>query len=193
MKIVFCSPVTVILVLLIMGLQPWSDVAAQDVKATEPTRYGIAVAGGATYGRDDISYGLATGFALFDYDRVWPHRAPEPLRFKVEVSAGSTTHPFTKFMTSANIFALYYLRLLETNVLTPYVEGGIGAIYTDFQVRGQGSRINFNPQIGIGTDIRVNPKRELFVAARLHHLSNGGLDHDNRGVNFVLLMLGMYF
>jgi hypothetical protein len=36
-----------------------------------------------------------------------------------------------------------YLEVISSDRLVPYLEGGIGVFYTDFQVEGQGSRINF--------------------------------------------------
>jgi hypothetical protein len=135
---------------------------------------------------------LVSGVALFDYDRVWPHRAPEDLRFKVELSAGSAIAPRTRLTASFTFLALYYLRFLSTRSLRPYVEGGIGAIFTDFQVPGQGSRFNFNPQVGIGTDIQTF-SGTYFTALRLHHVSNAALASENRGLNSVLLEVGRFF
>jgi lipid A 3-O-deacylase len=195
MKIGHFNQMAIISFVLASLLIPVGEALAEEkVDSSEPTRFGVAMTGGKSYtGGADISFSLVTGFALFDYEKIWFHRAPEPLRFKIEASAGATTHPDRKFMASANIFALYYLRGLETRLFRPYVEGGIGVIYTDFKVEGQGLRLNFNPQIGIGTDLKVNPMTEFFIATRLHHISNGGLNHDNKGINSVTLMLGYYF
>jgi lipid A 3-O-deacylase len=193
MRTAFFFPVTTLLIVLVLLLIPGKGITAEDATTTEPARYGVAVTGGNTYRGENLFYGLVTGFALFDYDKIWPHRAPEGLRFKLELSAGASTHPDARFMTSANMFALYYVRPLETSIIRPYIEGGIGVIFTDFQLKNQGLRFNFNPQIGVGTDIKVSSKKEFFVAARLHHISNAGLDDENRGINSVLLMIGYYF
>ncbi len=170
-------------------------VRAEDAAAKHvPTRYGMAVTGGNSYTpENDISFVLLSGFALFDYESVWGHKAPEPLRFKVETSVGTTTRPDRKLMTSANIFALYYLKRLAFKTFRPYVEGGIGLIYTDFQVDGQGLRVNFNPQVGIGTEFTVGSDTTCLAGLRLHHISNGGLNHDNTGINSVTLTLGRFF
>lgn len=157
-------------------------------------RYGLSIAGGNTYSpENDITFALLSGFILFDYEKVWHHKAPEPLRFKVEFNAGVTTRPEARAIISSGILALYYLRSLTTNVLRPYIEGGIGIIYTDFQVKGQGLRFNFNPQMGIGTELKTSSNVTLFSVLRLHHISNAGLHHENRGTNSVVLMLGRYF
>jgi lipid A 3-O-deacylase len=185
----------IIFLILASLLIPAGDAPAEEkADSSEPTRFGVAMTWGKSYtGGADIFYGLVNGFALFDYEKIWSHRAPEPLRFKIEASAGGTTHPDHKFMTSANVFALYYLRGLETGFFRPYVEGGIGLIYTSFRAEGQGLHFNFNPQLGVGTDLKFTPGREFFVATRLHHISNGGLNHDNKGINSVTVMLGYYF
>lgn len=155
-----------------------------------PNRFGAALSAGHTYSPGGIDFGLFTAVALFDYDRVWPHRAPAPLRFKVEATLGASTRPRTRTVASANMLALYYLEGWRTARLRPYVEAGIGLIYTDFQVSGQGLRLNFNPQAGIGAEIGATP---WFAVLRLHHLSNANLHHDNRGVNSVLVQVGRYF
>ncbi|HEY3278478.1 MAG TPA: acyloxyacyl hydrolase [Syntrophorhabdaceae bacterium] len=157
-------------------------------------RYGMAITGGNSYTpQNDISFVLLSGFALFDHEKVWGHKAPDGLRFKVETSLGTTTRPDKKLMTSANMFALYYLKSLAFKTFRPYLEGGIGIIYTDFQVEGQGLRFNFNPQVGVGVEFAAGPETTCLASLRLHHISNGGLNHDNRGINSVTLTLGRFF
>lgn len=91
------------------------------------------------------------------------------------------------------MLALYFLDFLRSERFRPYVEAGIGLIYTDFQVKGQGLRINFNPQAGVGTEINLGEGKPWFAALRLHHFSNGNLYKDNRGVNSVLIQVGRFF
>jgi hypothetical protein len=160
------------------------------------TRYGLSLAYGNTYSpTGDIGFLLLTGVALFDYDRIWPHRAPKALRFKVEGAAGATVKSEFRgrFVASISAFALYYLDRLSGKGLRPYIEGGIGVIYTDFQVEGQGLRFNFNPQLGIGAEFPSGSKKPYFAALRLHHISNAGLDDENRGINSVVFTLGRFF
>jgi hypothetical protein len=168
---------------------------AGDISSDEiPTRYGLAGVFGKTFDPvSDINYLQLTGFVMWDYDRVWRHWAPDPLRFKVEGSAGLTTSPKIRGMASVGMMALYYLESISRPRWNPYIEGGIGVIYTDFQVDGQGSRFNFNPQIGIGTEIQVESGPPVFGAIRLSHISNAGLHDDNRGVNSIVIMIGRFF
>ena len=168
---------------------------AGDISSNEiPTRFGVAGVLGKTFDPvSDINYLQLSGFVMWDYDRVWRQWAPDPLRFKVEGTAGLTTSPKIRGMASIGMMALYYLEFISGPRLIPYIEGGIGVIYTDFRVDGQGSRFNFNPQIGIGTEIQVASGPPFFGAIRLSHISNGGLHEDNRGVNSVVFMIGRFF
>lgn len=157
-------------------------------------RYGLSVNIGNTYDPSgSIGFVLLSGFALYDYDKIWPHAAPEALRFKVEVNAGSTWTKEKDFMASVSVFAVYYLDRFKRGSIRPYVEGGIGGIYTEWKVEGQGSRLNFNPQLGIGTDFSLGSDVTYLAALRLHHISNAGLKDDNRGVNSVVLVIGRFF
>jgi hypothetical protein len=47
--------------------------------------------------------------------------------------------------------------------------------------------------MGIGTEIKSRSGVSFFSALRLHHISNGGLHHDNRGINSVVLIVGRFF
>jgi lipid A 3-O-deacylase len=159
-----------------------------------PTRSGIAITAGRSYDpENNIDFYMLSGFMLFDYDKIWKHKAPENLRFKIEGSGGAAHKDKTRLVLSGNIFALYYLDWFKSRTFKPYVEGGIGIMYTDFQVEGQGLRLNFNPQIGLGTEIKAGKDETFFLALRLHHISNAGLDDQNRGVNSVMFMLGFHF
>jgi lipid A 3-O-deacylase len=158
------------------------------------TRYGLAAVLGKTFDPiNDIYFTQISGFIMWDYDKVWRHWAPDPLRFKVEGTAGLTVSPKTRAMVSVGMMALYYLEFISSDRLVPYLEGGIGLVYTDFQVDDQGSRINFNPQIGIGTEFGGESGAPFFGAVRLSHISNAGLHNENRGVNSVVLMIGRFF
>ena len=171
----------------------WAETAVSESEEI-PNQYGLGLTGGSTYDPvSDINFLQINAFALFDYDKIWPHAAPEPLRFKVECNLGATTSSPHRAIASGNILALYYLDYFSTHSLRPYMEAGIGVIYTDFQVKGQGLRVNFNPQFGIGTEVYINSKPAFYIALRAHHLSNAEIDEDNRGVNSVTLTAGRFF
>jgi hypothetical protein len=137
-----------------------------------------------------MQFFLASWQALYDYEAIWPHEAPDALGIRFEGNLGAATgteFSGARLMASGNVLAVYDLAPFGTPKFAPYVEAGVGLIYTDFQRKGQGLRMNFNPVAGIG--IRMGSR---FLTLRLHHLSNGGLDDDNRGINSVILGFGIY-
>ncbi|MFH1902233.1 MAG: acyloxyacyl hydrolase [Candidatus Omnitrophota bacterium] len=160
-----------------------------------PTRYGIGITSGQAYDPgNNITFLQLNAFALYDYDRVWRHKAPEPLRFKVECNLGATINSPHRAVSSVNMLALYYLDNFSNSRLRPYVEAGIGIIYTDFRVENQGLRFNFNPQLGIGVEFLSGSKPVFYTAIRTHHVSNGGLRREsNRGINSIVVIFGRFF
>lgn len=154
-----------------------------------PTVRGFGFMEGQSYKpTNDVRFSLLSGFLLYDYDKIWHHNAPEPLRFKVETAAGIGGPDHDRLVASAGIMALYWLDQFSGPVVRPYAEAGIGIIYTDFQLEEMGLRVNFNPQIGVGCQLTDSP---VFFSLRLHHISNGGLRKDNRGINTVMVQLGV--
>ncbi|MCA1797179.1 MAG: acyloxyacyl hydrolase [Geobacteraceae bacterium] len=159
-----------------------------------PQHVGVGVTPGASYDPSPtFAFALLHGMAVYDYEDIMGHPAPEALRFKFEGNIGLSDHSQPRLLASANIFAQYYLRGLAYGALHPYIEGGVGLIYTDFQVKDQGLRLNFNPQAGIGAEWHTAHGTRWYTALRAWHVSNGGLHHDNRGINAVTLQCGRIF
>lgn len=157
-------------------------------------RWAAALMQGWSYTPDsDVRFTMASLSALFDYEDVFPHKAPENLKFKVELSAGASTEPSEQFMGSVNIFAVNYLAPSSRPGIRVFFEGGIGLIYQDFRIKGQGLRYNFNPQLGIGAEFQLPRGSDCFSILRLHHVSNADLHEDNTGMNSVVLVFGRYF
>ncbi len=172
-----------------------SGPATKDIaKESLPDQYGMSLEYGYTYDpRENISFLLARVFAIYDYGTVWRQDRPKALRFKVEAAAGSTLTPDNDLMVSVNMLALYYPGRLDARTWRPYIEGGIGVIYTQFRVEGQGLHYNFNPLLGVGCELPQQDGRNPFAAIRLHHISNAGFYRENRGVNSIELQIGRYF
>ena len=171
-----------------------SDPAGKSPKEPPlPTQYGISAEYGYSYDPPPGSqFMLARLSAVYDYGSVWHQDCPNTLRFKVEGAAGSEISPKGKLILSVNMLALKYPVGLE-HALRPYLEGGIGVIYTQLRVPGQGLHFNFNPVLGAGLELPQPDGKHLFAAIRLYHLSNASLYHDNRGVNSAALQIGRFF
>jgi len=159
-----------------------------------PERFGLALYGGSSYNpQDGPTYALLSACLLYDYDAIWFHRAPDALRFKVEANLGvADIETSTRLVAAAQMMALLCAERLATPAFRLYAEAGIGLIYTDFQVYGQGLRVNFNPRFGFGFEFGRNG-RPWYAAVHAHHVSNGGLNEENVGINSVLLQVGRYF
>ncbi len=162
----------------------------------DPTRYGVMLSVSNTSTMDeDIDLLRASLFVSFDYDKIWRHWAPENLRWKLEFTTGMTTSPFSRNVTSLVMIAQYYFpdEGWTKYKIRPFVEGGVGLAYADFQIEGQGSRWMGNPQLGVGSDFVVFDQ-DLFLTLRFYdHFSNAGVDDENRGLNFITASLGYYF
>lgn len=161
--------------------------------SVSPNRYGLGMLVGRAYDPDSFGLAFVQGQLLVDYDRVFRHKVPDALHLKFEANLGLTTDGRNKRLASINMLALYYLGNRPRWHWTPYVEAGIGLIYTSFRVDGQGLYVNFNPQAGAGVEFPLPDNQAMTIALRLHHLSNGGLHKENRGVNSALLMIGYLF
>ncbi len=163
----------------------WNALRGQ---APHETAFGLY--SGKSYDWASMYFFLASFQALFDYEALWPHPAPEGLKIRLEGNLGTavgTEFSGARLVTSGNFLAVYEFGTPQPSRFVPYVEAGVGLIYTDFQRAGQAYRVNFNPVAGIG--IR---NRNTFLTLRLHHLSNGGLNDDNRGINSIVLGFGVY-
>jgi len=166
--------------------EKWSSVLRGEV--AHERAFGLYA--GTAYDWSDMQFFLASWQALYDYEAISPHEAPDALGIRFEGNLGTATgteFSGARLVASGNVLAVYDLASCETSKFIPYVEAGIGLIYTDFQREGQGLRLNFNPVAGVG--VRMG---STFLTLRAHHLSNGELDDENRGINSVVLGFGMY-
>ena len=85
--------------------------------------------------------------------------------------------------------------LLKWNMRTsgrfiPYIEGGGGLLFTSSEVPDGTSRFNFTPQVGVGLQLFSREKRALRTGIRYMHISNGGLESPNPGINTLQFLIG---
>ena len=112
-------PLGLIIVLVFLGSA--NTALSEDTDGSNiPTRYGLAAVFGKTFDPvDNIYFTQLSGFIMWDYDKVWHHWAPDPLRFKVEGTAGLTVSPNIRAMVSVGMMALYYLEFIASDRLGP--------------------------------------------------------------------------
>jgi hypothetical protein len=177
--------------LLMSGLLCWHAPALAEEQAAP--RYGLTLLVGQSYDPDRFGLVILQGNVQLPYAQVFWHDAPDSLFFKGELNIGITTDGRDRVRVAANMMAVKYIASFSSATWRPYLEGGIGVVFTDFRVKGQGLRFNFNPQIGVGIDFPTASGRDISVGVRLHHLSNADLHPDNRGINSMLMVAGVRF
>lgn len=77
--------------------------------------------------------------------------------------------------------------------LKPYVEGGGGPLWTNFDGRipEQGSDFNFLVWGGAGATYDLTARWALNAGVRFSHISNADTNSPNRGVNYLLPFVGI--
>lgn len=77
--------------------------------------------------------------------------------------------------------------------LKPYIEGGGGPLWTNFDGRipEQGSDFNFLVWGGAGATYDLTARWALIAGLRFSHISNGGIESPNRGLNYLLPFVGV--
>ena len=75
----------------------------------------------------------------------------------------------------------------------PYLEGGGGPLWTNFDGRipEQGSDFNFLVWGGAGATYDLTARWALNAGVRFSHISNAGTDTPNRGLNYLLPFVGV--
>ena len=77
--------------------------------------------------------------------------------------------------------------------IAPFIEGGVGMVYTTQHTHEQGTQYNFLSQIGAGLQCFLNEKFALTGSYRFRHLSNAGISDDNSGINHHFFLVGVSY
>jgi len=172
-----------------------ADVLAEGrASGRTPERCGLGMTYGNTYKPGtDIQGVEVSGFMLIDPSTVWPHIGLDSLRYKVGCNAGLMVSPRVRGIVSAGLILVYYLGDFGDHHFRPFVQGGCHIIYDDFQVPGQGLRVNFNPQGGVGAQFDVFSGRTFYTVFSVKHISNGSIRPENAGINAVAFTIGRLF
>ncbi len=82
--------------------------------------------------------------------------------------------------------------VMSVGPMKPYLEGGGGPLWTNFHGRipEQGSDFNFLVWGGAGASYELNVQMALTIGVRFSHISNGGTDSPNGGLNYLLPFAG---
>ncbi len=192
------AAVRIMCIVLLIAMAPWTQVPVfgDEAERPFPARMGFSASFGHIYDpRDDREQlALFTGFVEIDHDYAAFFDTPDYLRFKLEATVGSGLRSPWKGMVSVNMLSLCFIDRLATEAVRPYVEGGIGVVYSGYRWDGQASNLLHNPVAGAGVQISPDgggPSQQF--ALRLYHASNGGLHRKNKAMNAVLFSAGVLF
>jgi len=73
----------------------------------------------------------------------------------------------------------------------PFLEAGFGVTNTDIKGEDLSTTLQFKSEAGVGTHYFLSRNKALTVQYHFFHLSNGGVEQPNGGVNINLFSLGV--
>jgi hypothetical protein len=80
-----------------------------------------------------------------------------------------------------------------SKIITPYIFGGGGLIYTDLDVPELGKKLNGSIQMGTGFHYFLKKNTSLDMSYRFHHISNAGTGNPNGPLNSSKFLFGISF
>ena len=88
--------------------------------------------------------------------------------------------------------AYFFLRhsWKEGTETQPFLELGTGPMFSNRRVPAATSRINFQSQLGFGLRLHAQSAHPWMIGYRFSHISNGGLEGRNPGVNVHSFLVG---
>jgi len=89
------------------------------------------------------------------------------------------------------ITAIFRYNFLPEGPLIPFVETGPGILITDFDLQNHVDGLNFVWQFGLGFHFFLSERTALTAEGRFHHISNAGINDENRGLNSVMVLIGV--
>jgi lipid A 3-O-deacylase len=81
----------------------------------------------------------------------------------------------------------------STHRWIPYFETGAGMLFTTDDVPEKTFPFNFTPQAGFGFHILTGRRQAFTLAFKYMHISNGGLDRPNPGINSIQVLVGYHW
>jgi lipid A 3-O-deacylase len=109
----------------------------------------------------------------------------------IEPIMNIVTHPDANAEVGCSFFLKYSQKI--TSRIAPYIEGGLGMVYTTQHTHEQGTQYNFLTQAGIGLQFFLTDQWALTGGYRFRHLSNAGIDEDNEGINHHFGLVGVSY
>jgi opacity protein-like surface antigen len=111
----------------------------------------------------------------------FPRRATQPK---------SRAHGSVELGIGLPVFTYYF----DTGTrLAPYIEGGLGLLYTDLRGYELGGHFSFMENIGIGASYFLSDNLALNAMWRYRHISNANLYDHNAGLDSGVILAGFSY
>jgi len=130
---------------------------------------------------------------MFDWGKVFKELSRER-SFQLSVEGAATyaeQEGEDRWAVSATPLFIYNFKKTKRTIV--FTEAGLGLLYTTLDPAQFGSQIDFLAQAGIGFRYRLASDRFFRLSYRYQHVSNGGLDEDNKSIDSNFLIFGISF
>ncbi len=114
-----------------------------------------------------------------------------PLYFVIEPWVSIVTSPDGNYEAGAS-FLLQYTGEFSDKIY-PYVKAGAGFVWISQESEQQTDGLNFSTHAGIGVKRAINPSVCINLEYRFRHVSNGGVEKPNSGIDSGMLLAGIEF
>ena len=177
---------------------PGSDLAPHDEKAHKWLREVGLLSGYGTAPLDDKSaeYEVIPILPQFGFDI-------NPLARKMNINPRGTfelvVEPLINVVinpdTNAEVGCSFLLKYTDhvSSRIAPYLEFGLGMVYTTQHTHEQGTQYNFLTHLGLGLQVFLNKDFALTAGYRYRHMSNACIDDRNRGIDHHFGLVGVSY
>lgn len=88
----------------------------------------------------------------------------------------------------------FKLNFGQQSWIKPFLAASVGFLYFEDDVPvPRSSRFNFTPELGLGAQFFLAPKRAVTVGYKFHHISSAGIHRRNPGMDSHVLYAGFSF
>ena len=109
----------------------------------------------------------------------------------IEVPVRTVINPETAVITGINIMAAWSFTSSDKTI--PYVFAGGGPVYTNLDIPGLGTELNYSYQGGLGIYYFIRKDMALNFNYRLQHISNADTADPNEPLNSSRILFGLSF
>ena len=88
----------------------------------------------------------------------------------------------------------FKVNFLQQSWIKPFVAAAVGFLYFQHDIPvPHSSRFNFTPELGLGLQFFLTPKRAVTIGYKLHHMSNANTGESNPGMDSHVIYTGFSF